>query len=163
MRYLEPYGTATAAIEEKVDRLKLLTADNPRQQARILPLQQHIQDGAPRIEAERRLGQKDLEAARRAVISGAGNKALDAIRLQVGEMEQEERDLLRERELQSRSSYRVAAATGFFAALLGLGMVGASLLSCCGVICWSCAQTATLLYEQREWFRTTLLPASAMP
>ena len=43
-RYLEPYNSATATIDEKIQRLKRLTADNPRQQARIPPLQQCIQD-----------------------------------------------------------------------------------------------------------------------
>ena len=120
IRYLEPYNSATAAIDEKIQRLKRLTADNPRQQARIPPLQQRIQDELDILKRNIALAKKDLEAARRAVMTGEGKKALDAIRLQVIEMEQEEQDLLRERKRQSSSSYQVAVATGFLAALLGL-------------------------------------------
>ena len=101
------------------------------------------------------MAKKDLEAARRAVMTGDGKKALDAIRLQVGEMKHEEQDLLRERKQQSSSSYQVAVATGLFAAFLGLGMVGAGILLLRRHLL-ARMQAAAVLHEQREWFRTTL-------
>ena len=154
-RYLEPYDFATAAVDEKIQRLKRLTEDNPQQQARIPPLQRLIQDDLNILKRNVALGKKDLEAGRRAVATGEGKKALDAIRLQIAEMDKEEADLLRERKQQSNSSYQIAVATGLFAALLGLGMIGAVILLLRRHLLAQMQATA-VLHEQREWFRTTL-------
>ena len=47
-QYLEPYNAALAAIEKSVRRFRNLTEDNPRQQARIPPLEEQI--SAKRLE-----------------------------------------------------------------------------------------------------------------
>ncbi|MGO8749777.1 MAG: CHASE3 domain-containing protein, partial [Thermoguttaceae bacterium] len=154
-RYLEPYDAATATIDEKVQRLKRLTEENPRQQAHIPLLQQRIQDELDILKRNIAFGKKDLDAARRAVRTGAGRKAFDAIRMQIGEMEQEEQDLLREGKRRSSSSYQVAVASGFLADLLGLGMTGAIILLLRRHLL-ARVQAAAVLREQREWFRATL-------
>ena len=124
-RYLEPYNAAVAAIDKSVQRLKHLTEDNPRQQARIPLLEEQI---SAKLKLEGRtiaLRKKDPGAARQIVLSGEGNKVMDAIRSQVREMEQEERGLLIVRERQSRQSYLVAVLTKLLTLVLGLGMVAA--------------------------------------
>jgi PAS domain S-box-containing protein len=154
-RYLEPYDAATAAMDEKIQRLKRLTQDNPQQQARIPSLQKCIHDELDILQQNVALGKKDLEAARRAVMTGAGKKALDEIRFQVGEMKQQEQDLLCDQKQRSRSNYQVAVATGFVAALLALGMIGAVTLLLRRHLL-ARMQAAAVLHEQQEWFRTTL-------
>jgi PAS domain S-box-containing protein len=124
-RYLEPYNAAVAVIQDRVQRFKHLTEDNPRQQARIPPLEKQI---SAKLKVENRtiaLRKKNPEAARQVVLTGEGKKNMEVIRAQVHEMQQEERDLLVTRERQSRQSYVVAALTILFTVVLGLGMVGA--------------------------------------
>ena len=82
-------------------------------------------------------------------------KALDVIRFQIGEMKQEERDLLRQRKLQATSSYQVAVATSCLAAFSALGMVGVIIVLLRRHLL-ARMQAAAVLNEQREWFRTTL-------
>jgi PAS domain S-box-containing protein len=153
--YLDPYNTAVATLQEELDKVKRLTADNPRQQAHIPVLQSLVAAKLKELQRTIGLRQRDVEAARRLVLSGAGKQAMDAIRAQVEAMMQEERELLREREQRTRSSYRVAVTTGLLSAILGLGMVGAFVYLLRRHLL-SRAKAAAELYEQREWFRTTL-------
>jgi PAS domain S-box-containing protein len=124
-RYLEPYHAAVAAIHGRVQRVKQLTADNPRQQARIPLLEEQISAKLKALGRDIVLSKKDPEAARQTILTGEGKKEMEAIRAQVRTMEQEERDLLITRNRQSRRSYLVAVLTILFALVLGLGMVGA--------------------------------------
>ena len=66
--YLEPYTTALAAIDAQVDALDRLTADNPRQQARIPELHARVSarlTSLAEVLALRSAG--DFEAARRSI------------------------------------------------------------------------------------------------
>ena len=84
-RYLEPYNAALAAIQESVQRVKHLTEDNPRQQARIPLLEEQI---SAKLKIEDRtiaLRKKDPEAARQVVLTGEGKKVMDAIRAGPGD------------------------------------------------------------------------------
>ena len=123
-QYLEPYNAALDAIEKSIRRVKHLTEDNPRQQARIPVLEKQI---SAKLKIEDRtiaLRKKDPEAARQVVLTGEGKKIMEAIRAQVREMQQEEQGLLVVRERQSRHSYLVAVFTILVTVVLGLGMVG---------------------------------------
>ena len=123
-RYLEPYNVAVTAIQDRVQRLKQLTEDNPRQQARIPLLEQQISAKLKELGRTIDLTKKDPQSARHFVLTGEGERIMEAIRGQVGEMEQEERDLLVARERQSRQSYLVAVLTRLFTLVVSLGMVG---------------------------------------
>jgi len=123
-RYLEPYNAAVATIETSVQRVKHLTEDNPRQQARIPLLEEQVSAELKELDRTIALRKKDPEAARQLVLTGEGKKVMDAIRVQVQSMEQEERDLLVARERKSRQSYLVSVLATLFTLVLGLGMVG---------------------------------------
>jgi len=153
--YLEPFNSTTAIIDDKIQRLKRLTAANARQQARIPQLEQSSHEELAILQRNIALAKNDREAARQAILSGAGNRTLAAIREQVALMEREEQDLLRERKLRSDTSYQIATATCFVAAFLGLVAVGAFVVLLRRQLL-ARQQAATLLQEQREWFRTTL-------
>ena len=122
-RYLEPYNAAVAVIQERVQALKHLTEDNPRQQARIPLLEEQVLAKLKELDRTIALRKKDPEAARRLVLTGEGKKVMDAIRVQIRAMEQEEQDLLVARERQSRQSYLLSVLTTLFTLVLGLGMV----------------------------------------
>ena len=123
-RYLEPYDSALSAIKDQVQRLKQLIEDDPRQQARIVPLEEQISAKLKELGRTVALRKKDPEAARQIVLTDEGKSIMDAIRGQVREMEQEEGAALVLREQQSRRSYVVSVLTMLFALILSLGMVG---------------------------------------
>jgi signal transduction histidine kinase len=121
--YLEPYRRALGVVDEHLAALQRLTADNPRQQARLRTLE-------PRIAARLRILGENVElrrtagweAAREAVASGRGRQEMDAIRGLVAQMTAEERGLLGLRLAESLASGRRALATFTFANLLLLGL-----------------------------------------
>lgn len=67
-----------------------------------------------------------MEGARRYVLEGRGRREMEAIRSVLGEMQDLELSLLRNREKESRSSYNTAVLTVWSSALLGLVLVGAA-------------------------------------
>ncbi|MDH0866906.1 CHASE3 domain-containing protein [Mitsuaria sp. GD03876] len=96
--YLEPYRGAVTNVPPMLSELKPLIRDNPAQQGRLDRATTMI-DGLmalhkARIETRRNEGQ---EAALRNVKLGEGKQRMDDLRAVVGQMEEEENDLLRER------------------------------------------------------------------
>lgn len=125
--YLNPYRVAASATGRSVVRLKRLTTDNPAQQERLARLQPMV---AERVESlERGIGVYNtagVEGARRYVLEGRGRREMEAIRSVLGEMQDRELSLLRNREKESRSSYNTAVLTVWSSTLLGLVLVGAA-------------------------------------
>jgi signal transduction histidine kinase/CheY-like chemotaxis protein len=125
--FLEPYQAAVPAVRAHVDRLKSLTADNPDQQRRVAMLGGAVAERLDwlqgNIDARR---QKGFEAARQRVATGIGTKQMNAVRVIVSEMKQEEQDLLRRRDLDFQSSSRkitLAFSCVLFLEFLLLGLV----------------------------------------
>jgi signal transduction histidine kinase len=123
--YLERYHAAQGSVQDRVDRLKELTSDNPDQQRHLAALEdktaarlKFLEDGIAARDARER------EGGDRVLVLGRGKAVMDAIRGLVAEMEQTEKQLLEAREAESRTSYQTAVVTLFVTALLGLGLVG---------------------------------------
>ncbi len=97
-RFLGPHNAAAAQLKVLLSDLEVLTADEPRQHARLPLLDRAISeklnfdDGAIRI---REL--QGLEAAARLVSTGRGKALMDEIRQRVAEMTLDEETQLRER------------------------------------------------------------------
>ncbi|MEO7166715.1 MAG: CHASE3 domain-containing protein [Spartobacteria bacterium] len=124
--YLAPYREAAASVESRIARTRELTPDNPLQQQRLTKLQPMVtarlaslQTGIATRDAE------GVEGARRYVIAGRGRREMESIRRLVSEMQKAERELLTQREAESRTSYRTAILTQALTTLLGLCLVGA--------------------------------------
>lgn len=123
--YLEPYQSALGAVVKTVEDLRLLTADNPRQQGRIAQLRPLID--AKLAELKRTIDLRrtqGLDAVLKVVVSGEGKKTMDDIRAVVGAMDQEERDLLQERSTTAEEGAQAAKATISIGSLLALIIVG---------------------------------------
>lgn len=130
-RYLSPYESALGQIEKVLQELRVLTADNPRQQARQVRLESQVRSllawSAQVVEARRGSG---LEPAAQLIRSGGGKQELDEIRRLTGEMNRDEEELLRLRTLQAKSDADVAqwvivvgtVVAMFAAAMVGLGI-----------------------------------------
>jgi signal transduction histidine kinase/CHASE3 domain sensor protein len=126
-RFLEPYRAAAPVVDERFERLRRLTEDNPAQQERIRQLrpvvERKLEHTQRNIETFRRGA---AEEAREAVAAGRGKKLMDEIRRRVDELEAEERKLL---EIRSQEAEATALRTtllfvfgnGFGFALLASG------------------------------------------
>jgi methyl-accepting chemotaxis protein len=109
-RYLEPYTEALRVVDGNVQKLRELTADNPRQQARIATLQPVIANKlgelAETIDLRRQRGEK---AAVEVVLTDRGKNAMDDIRRVIGEMDVEESSLLKDRDQQAKATAKFAS------------------------------------------------------
>lgn len=118
--YLEPHKSASQSIKSTIQDLRSLTSDNPNQQSRLNALEPLI-DGKLDIAAEtiqlRRTG--GFEAAARTVSTQAGKNKMDQIRAIVAEAEQDETNLLDDREKAVASSATAATKFILWGGLLG--------------------------------------------
>src|SRR4051794_25934854 len=123
--YLAPYKKGLAAVDQAMTTANGLTADNPRQQARLRALAPSI--GAKLDELKETIAlrkDKGFEAALQIVRSDRGRKIQDGIRSVVQEMRQEELDLLAQRDADAQ---RQAQAT--FNGILSAAALAVLLLS----------------------------------
>ncbi|MEG4485924.1 CHASE3 domain-containing protein [Microcoleus sp. D2_18a_B4] len=118
-RYLEPYHSAIARINEQVVELQQLTADNNRQQQRIRNLKIAIDSKLAELEGTINLRrQQKLEAALREVKSGRGKQIMGGIRQQIATMTAEETQLLQQRARESQTSATLTILTFTVATLV---------------------------------------------
>jgi methyl-accepting chemotaxis protein len=96
--FLEPYVASASDIPKVVKDLRELTRDNPNQQKRLDDLEplitQKLAELKRTIDLRRSAG---FEPTQKIVASGEGKRTMDQIRLVLGQMDREERDLLRQR------------------------------------------------------------------
>lgn len=118
-RYLEPYHSAIARINQQVVKLQQLTADNNRQQQRIGDLKIAIDSKLAELQETINLRrQQNLEAALREVKSGRGKQIMGDIRQQIAAMTAEETQLLQQRARESQASANLTILTFTVAALV---------------------------------------------
>lgn len=98
--YLGLYADALAHSRERYLRLRALTADNPRQQARFPELERHIQARLTLVDQTIAAMRTSPQEAVRIVRTNRGKEEMAAIRQLVGDMRVEETQLLA-----TRSSY----------------------------------------------------------
>ncbi|MEG4005674.1 CHASE3 domain-containing protein [Microcoleus sp. Pol11C1] len=104
-RYLEPYDSAIARINQQVVGLQQLTADNKRQQQRLRDLKIAIDSKLADLETTLNLRRKqNLAAAVRQIKSGRGKQIMGDIRQQIATMTAEETQLLQQRARESKKS-----------------------------------------------------------
>jgi len=118
-RYLEPYHSAIARINQQVVGLQQLTTDNNRQQQRIRDLKIAIDSKLAELQETINLRrQQNLEAALREVKSGRGKQIMGGIRQQIAAMTAEETQLLQQRARESQASANLTILTFTVAALV---------------------------------------------
>jgi methyl-accepting chemotaxis protein len=137
-RFLDPYHKALKDLPEKLAKVRTLTSDNKTQQERLDSLKPRIDE---RLQEIKNTMDSFNKEDRQGAASGAKAKASDAlmkrlqhgkdlmdnIREHVGQMEQEERRLLKERSDMEKGSVLAARLTilfGSLAALLSLSLTG---------------------------------------
>ena len=133
--YLEPYQSAMRQIDDQLRTVKELTADNPRQQARLPDLEQKIRERLTILESGvefKKAG--DTEAARASLTSGAGKRVMDDLRAFINQMEEDENRLLEERTEESKTSQRDTYLTFIIANVIaGALLIAAAVIVIDGV------------------------------
>jgi signal transduction histidine kinase len=125
--YLEPYRLATATLDQEVKSLRRLTSDNANQQRRLDALELLVARKLAELGETIALREdKGFQAAVLVVMTDVGLKAMDDARTVIGEMEGEERLLLRWREKRVRTSANNTIHIIIFGSLLAFGLVASS-------------------------------------
>jgi CHASE3 domain sensor protein len=154
--YLDPYRGAPKLVENRVQQIAELTADNPQQQARIAELRKHVADRLDTLfkNAELRESQ-GFDAAQEAIATNAGREQMQALRDTINAMQAEERGLLIRRSAVATQMYYTTMASLLLGTLLGL----LSIVSFLWILrkYWvDRAAAADEIFDQREHLRTTL-------
>ncbi|HEY9794761.1 MAG TPA: CHASE3 domain-containing protein [Leptolyngbyaceae cyanobacterium] len=127
LRYLKPYNNAIASIDQNLDELQELTANNPDQQQRITQLSPLITFKQAELKETITLRQSQgYEAALRVVKTDRGKQAMEEIRAIIKAMEDEELQLLKQRSEQQQAQRTLLTISGSLIGVLSLG--GAVLL-----------------------------------
>src|SRR5581483_6038745 len=122
--YLEPYRNALVPIERTLRDLRELTSDNRHQQRRLDAREPLVKTllGWLRDTNELRSAQ-GFAAAQQKVAAGGLKKAMDDVRQIVGEMQNEESELLADREAAARATFH-SIVFGTAAAIVFVASVG---------------------------------------
>jgi methyl-accepting chemotaxis protein len=124
--YLEPYRAAVGQLDKEVNSLGALTADNPRQQARLLALRPMIATKLGELaDAIQLRGEKGLDASLAVVRTNRGKHTMDAIRDALRDFSDDETALLKRRDddaakISQLTFDAIVYGTAFCVALLAL-------------------------------------------
>ncbi len=123
-RYLEPYDAAVELVDQDIDQLRELVADNLIQQQRLQTLKPFIANrlavAKETIDLRRNKG---FKAALQLVLTDEGKQAMDNIRYVVREMEDEENELLRQQSEKVKVNARNTTSVIVFGSLLAFALV----------------------------------------
>ena len=109
--FLEPYRTGSGEALNVIKELRKLTADNPAQQKRIDSLEAPVAAKLAELKQTIDLRAKgSVDEAVKIVRGGEGKRFMDDIRRILGEMDDEERGLLKQRAVEGDAAARGAPA-----------------------------------------------------
>jgi CheY-like chemotaxis protein/signal transduction histidine kinase/CHASE3 domain sensor protein len=144
-KYLQPYNAALETVPSEIDELARLTRDNPAQQARISSLRLHVNaklaELKETIELRRTQGS---DAALAVVNSDRGKAEMDAIRVQLEAMTEEEVNLRSRRLEEMADAYKTALTGGVLTGLLGIALT---------LIIGFLLRRAAIARQRHEWLQ----------
>ncbi len=125
--YLEPYHNALGELRARQEHLKALISDNQPQADRLQAIDPII---AERISImERNINvrrEKGFEAAQQDIVESGGKCLMDDIRRRVDDMEDVERNLLRDRRAEAQKNYITALVVNTLAVIVSAGVMAAA-------------------------------------
>ena len=126
--FLEPYQNAQIKIFEDVNKLRALIADNPSQQKLLVQAEPIIATKLSLTNRQIEMRKaREIEAVTKLVQTGEGQQLMDKLRQIFGEMEQEERNLLKLRSAEVEAavnSSNISITLGTLLCLLILSAAG---------------------------------------
>ncbi len=154
--YLETYRRAVAEVDPKLNRLSLLSADNPRQQQRIASLRERARRRLDlMVETIGRIQREGLASGQEAIKTLRAEQIMKEIGQIMAEMRNEEESLLKFRDAKSLESHRDARMTFAISTFTSLALVvllGIVLMR--GLT--ERKHNEAAIGEQREWLQITL-------
>ena len=155
-RYLPPYNSAVAEMDQQLRQLSDLTADDPAQVANVASVRslahQKLRELAATIDLYRAGKNED---ARKLVLSGSGENIMDSLRRVLGQMEKEEESLEDAQSVAYQRSVQRTVNSIYFStgvAILGLAIVAQFILRQRRMR----DRYTRQLRAREEWFRVTL-------
>jgi len=122
--FLEPYRTGSAEVFSVIKELRKLTADNPTQQKRIDAIESLAAAKLAELKQTIDLRAKgSVDEAVKIVRGGEGKRFMDDIRRILGEMDDEERGLLKQRAEEGDAAAKGAKSVILLGTLLSLLLV----------------------------------------
>jgi PAS domain S-box-containing protein len=154
--YLDPYRGTAVVTEDLIQRIATLSADNPKQLARIPVLRERTKTRLDTLFANVKLREEQgFDAAQASINTDRGHRQMLALREIVDEMQNTERSLLIRRSKEATDMYYTTLTSIALGTLLGLFSIVAYV--------WLLrkywldrAAAAAELFDQREQLRTTL-------
>jgi methyl-accepting chemotaxis protein len=123
-RYLEPYQVAVRVVDRQIQDLKELTADNRNQQRRIATVQSLTANKLSELKETIELRKnKGFAAAAQVVLTDRGKTVMDEIRRVLTAMEDEEHELLKQRDQEAKAKAGYTTSVIVFGGLLALILV----------------------------------------
>ncbi len=156
--YLAPYKSALERYESRIDEIAQLTADNANQAPRVAKLKDLVHVKLTELAETIALhdqGENGPRAALEEVKTDRGQIAMDNIRTAIDEIQDEEQELLDQRQAANAGAFRTAKLTVWFSLLIDF-VVLAGFLSLLNRHFRSITRSAAELFEQRELLRATL-------
>lgn len=154
--YLDPYRDTPTLVEDYVEQVERLTADNPEQQARLPELRKRIAARLETLFRNARLREEQgFDAVQESIATDVGHDEMRSLRALIDEMQNYERALLIRRSTEATRMYYTTMASILLGTLLGIASIAAFL--------WMLrrswhdrAAAAAQLFDQREHLKTTL-------
>src|ERR1700693_6268826 len=123
-QYLEPYQNGILVVKQSIQNLRKLTMDNPNQQQRIDALEPLVAAKLAELKETIDLRKnKGFDAALQVVRTDSGKKAMDDIRKIAGEMGNDERMLLEQRDIGVRTSANMTIAVIVYGIALAIAVL----------------------------------------
>jgi len=120
LKYLEPYNSGVFSVEKEIAEVKKLTEDNSSQQERIANLEILVEQKKAELQETVALRAEGRgEEAIAVVLSDRGKDIMDNIRVVIGEMEDEENELLEVREKELVNTQETTRTIILFGGLIG--------------------------------------------
>jgi CHASE3 domain sensor protein len=119
--YLEPYTAALTRVKDTVERIRSITGDNPAQQRQLGVLTPLIDKKLGALaQGVGRTRAQGSDAGAKVVLESGGKEAMDEIRRLIGEMDQEEVQLLGQRATDAEASAAGAKAVMVWGSAIGV-------------------------------------------
>jgi len=153
--FLQPYDEALTRVEAEYDAVRGLTAGDPAQRERLIPLRQHMDAKLAELKRTIDLRRTGPDAAVAIVKGGRGKAEMDAVRAVVAAMVADERQLMAGRADRAATTLRQSRGVELLTAAAGLLMLG-SVAALVRRQDRRRRRTSATVAEQKERLRVTL-------
>ncbi|MGE3624403.1 MAG: response regulator [Bdellovibrionales bacterium] len=124
-KYLGPYNEAVNHIDQSMSNVERLVSENPVQASRATLVRTYIKAKLGELEQSIQIRRREGFASARAfIMTDRGKKEMDLLRMQIAEIQEEEKNIRATQIAEMKSSYGLAITSGIISGLLGMLLSG---------------------------------------